>query len=183
MLPIGPLMIEHRLIERMISMMRAEQDRMRQSNDADPAFLETAVDFIKTYADRCHHGKEEDILFTRLEAKPLTDEHRKTMQELIDEHRWARKIVGRLVDAKNRYQQGEQDALLVIQDCIGALVEFYPKHIEKEDKHFFMPIMKYLTESEREAMLDAENEFDRNFVHETYRRVIETVENRKEKGT
>lgn len=32
-------------------------------------------------------------------------------------------------------------------------------------------------------MLDAENEFDRNFVHETYRRVVETVENRKEKGT
>ena len=35
----------------------------------DPVFIDTAVDFIHTYADRCHHGKEEDILFKALAAK------------------------------------------------------------------------------------------------------------------
>lgn len=181
MLPVAPLMIEHRLIERMIEAMRAEQDRMARSNDADPLFIETAVDFIKTYADRCHHGKEEDILFKTLETKPLSSEHKQTMTDLIDEHRWARKIVGRLVEAKDRYQKGEGDALAAIQECIGALVRFYPKHIEKEDKRFFLPVMDYLTDSEKDAMLGEENNFDRDFIHETYRRVAEKAEHRVKK--
>ena len=50
MLPIGPLMIEHRLIERMISLMAKERDRMEASKKADPSFIDTVVDFIRTYA-------------------------------------------------------------------------------------------------------------------------------------
>jgi hemerythrin-like domain-containing protein len=62
MLPIGPMMIEHRLIERMISLMAKERDRMKTSNKANPSFIDTIVDFIRTYADHCHHGKEENII-------------------------------------------------------------------------------------------------------------------------
>ena len=87
MMPIGPLMIEHRLIERMIDVMREELTMIEKERTLSPEFLETAVDFIRTYADRCHHGKEEDILFRELGAKNLKDEHRHTMEELIEDHR------------------------------------------------------------------------------------------------
>ena len=76
MLPIGPLMIEHRLIERMISVMQSELQRIEKCKKADSVFIETSVDFIKTYADRCHHGKEEDILFRELKGKNVSDEHK-----------------------------------------------------------------------------------------------------------
>ncbi len=69
MLPIGPLMIEHRLIERMIKVMQEGLQRMKTERKADPLFIETAVDFIRTYADQCHHGKEEDILFRVMALK------------------------------------------------------------------------------------------------------------------
>ena len=59
MMPAGPLMIEHRLIERMIKVMQSELVKMRQQNQADVIFIDTAIDFIRMYADRCHHGKEE----------------------------------------------------------------------------------------------------------------------------
>ena len=93
MLPIGPLMIEHRLIERLIALMMRELTRMkdniavdREFAFVDPVFIDTAVDFMKTYADRCHHGKEEDILFAELAKKDLAPEHRQTMEELISDH-------------------------------------------------------------------------------------------------
>ena len=77
MLPIAPLMIEHRLIEKMLAVIQKEIDRGEQQNKINPEFIDLAVDFIRIYADRCHHGKEEDILFRDLRQKALSS-RRKT---------------------------------------------------------------------------------------------------------
>jgi len=176
MMPIGPLMIEHRLIERMIEVMREELLLIEKEKKVDAEFIEMAVDFIRSYADRCHHGKEEDILFRDLGAKKLSDDHRRTMDELVEEHRFGRRVTARLVEANRRYVQGNQDSLSVISDCIRSLIEFYPKHIEKEDKHLFIPCMEYFSEPEKEAMLKEEWEFDKSLIHEKYRNVVVAVE-------
>jgi hemerythrin-like domain-containing protein len=59
----GPLMIEHRLIERMLKVVEGVVADIEATQKVDPVFIDTAVDFIRFYADRTHHGKEEDILF------------------------------------------------------------------------------------------------------------------------
>jgi hemerythrin-like domain-containing protein len=178
MLPIGPLMIEHRLIEKMIKVMEKELHRMEMEGTADPVFIGTAVDFIRTYADRCHHGKEEAILFRELGKKAMSEEYKKTMNELVDEHRWGRETIRDLLEAKEQYQQGKVEALPTIVDRMAALVDFYPKHIEKEDKRFFIPVMDYFTQQEKDAMLKEEYEFDRHFVHQKYQDVVSEAENR-----
>jgi hemerythrin-like domain-containing protein len=176
MMPIGPLMIEHRLIERMIDVMREELKIFEKEQKLDPQFVEMAVDFIRTYADRCHHGKEEDILFRELGGKKVTDEHRRTMEELVEEHRWGRKTTVRLVEANQRYMQGDRNAMSTVIDCVKSLVQFYPKHIEKEDKHFFIPCMDYFTETEQQSILREEWEFDRSLIHERYRNMVIAAE-------
>lgn len=176
MMPIGPLMIEHRLIERMIDVMREELNIFEKEKKLNPEFLKTAVDFIRTYADRCHHGKEEDILFRELGEKKLNDEHRHTMEELIEDHRWGRKMTARLVEANRRYIEGDRDAMSTAIDCMKSLIQFYPKHIEKEDKHFFIPCMDYFTEAEQQSILREEWEFDKNLIHEKYKNIVIAVE-------
>jgi hemerythrin-like domain-containing protein len=181
MKPIGPLMIEHRLIERMILIVKEEIDEMKEGKKADPVFIDTYVDFARTYADRCHHGKEEDILFRDLAKKKLSPEHKKTMDELVQEHIYARKTVGELVAAKDLYVQGNKDALKDILAKLKALAEFYPKHIEKEDKRFFFPILDYFTKKEQDDMLKEFWEFDRKLIHEKYQKVVEKFEAVKKK--
>jgi hemerythrin-like domain-containing protein len=61
--PIGPLMWEHRLIEKMLRLFDGEIRKINELDRVDTVFIDTAVDFIRIYADRTHHGKEEDILF------------------------------------------------------------------------------------------------------------------------
>ena len=80
------------------------------------------------------------------------------------------------MEANARYVQGHSEALSVITDCIESLIEFYPKHIEKEDKHFFIPCMEYFSEAEQEAMLKEEWDFDRSLIHEKYRNIVIAVE-------
>jgi hemerythrin-like domain-containing protein len=171
-MPIGPLMIEHRLIERMISLMKQELKCLEEGNEVDTAFVLTAVDFIRTYADRCHHGKEEDILFRELEKKDLSEEQNRIMNELIEEHQWGRKTTGRLVEANESYVDGDKNALPIISDCLRALAGFYPKHIEKEDKHFFIPVMGYFSQDEKDAMLKEGYDFDRKLIHEKYEKTV-----------
>ncbi|MFX1466891.1 MAG: hemerythrin domain-containing protein, partial [Promethearchaeota archaeon] len=137
MMPIGPLMIEHRLIERIVPVLKEELNRIDKTNEVNPIFIETAVDFFRTYADRTHHGKEEDILFRDLKKKQLSAEHQKIMDELIEEHVYARRIVGNLLMSKDSYMQGNKNALKHVIDRLNDLIELYPAHIKKEDKQFF----------------------------------------------
>lgn len=176
MMPIGPLMKEHRLIEAMVHLMQAELRRITEENQVDPGFIDVAVDFIRTYADRCHHGKEENILFRDLAKKQLYDEHKNTMNELVEEHVYGRKTTATLASAKESYVQGDTHALSAIVASMEHLVRFYPAHIEKEDKHFFVPCMRYFSEEEQAAMLQQFWEFDKQLIHEKYRRIVERLE-------
>jgi len=176
MMPIGPLMIEHRLIERMIALVGEESSRIAEDREVDPVFIDTAVDFIRTYADKTHHGKEEDILFRGLAEKDLSEAHQRVMDELVEEHVLARETTGELVEAKKRYLEGDVEALDTILEKLDALAAMYPEHIEKEDKGFFIPVMDYFSEAEREAMLDEMWEFDRGMIHQKYESAVERLE-------
>jgi len=172
----APLMIEHRLIERMISLIKDALVQIESIHKVDPVLVDTAVDFIHMYADRTHHGKEEDILFRDLNKRPLSDEDQRVMKELIEEHIFGRQTVKALVGANARYRNGEESALADICGSLQTLVEFYPKHIEKEDKVFFPASRAYFTDEEDQAMLMEFWEFDRKMIHEKYKSVVEEME-------
>jgi hemerythrin-like domain-containing protein len=181
MMPIGPLMIEHRLIERMITLMTEQLNQLQKDHRIDVRFIEQAVQFMKAYADQCHHGKEEDILFRELRNKPITQEHDRIITELMEEHEWGRNTTGRLVEANERYGKGEDKALGTIEACLKDLVAFYPQHIRKEDKSFFIPVMDYFTEEEKDAMLKEGQAFDSNLIHQEYDRMVSQLENNSER--
>ncbi len=176
MMPIGPLMIEHRLIERAVPLMKKELKRIDKENSADCEFILSIVDFFRTYADRCHHGKEEDILFKALEKKDLKPEHRKILDELMKEHVYARETVGKLVKARVEYLKGSKSAVGDIKVQLNKLIDLYPRHIEKEDKRFFIPVMDYFQPEEKNNMLDEMRRFDMNLIHEKYGKMIKDLE-------
>jgi hemerythrin-like domain-containing protein len=172
----GPLMIEHRLIERMIALIKDALAQIQSTGKVDPLFVDAAVDFIRMYADRTHHGKEEDILFRELDKRPLSADDRRVMEELIQEHVFGRQTTKALVDANTRYRNGDVAALAEIAEKLQTLVEFYPKHIEKEDKVFFPASRAYFKGDEDQAMLAEFWEFDRKMIHEKYKAVVEGLE-------
>lgn len=172
----GPLMIEHRLIERMISVIERMLARIESTRKVDPLFIDSATDFVRMYADRTHHGKEEDILFRDLAKRNLSTEGKNLMNELIQEHMFGRQTTKALVEANARYRGGEKSAVGEIVEKLRALVQFYPMHIEKEDTVFFPASRAYFTEDEEQAMLAEFSEFDQKIIHEKYRSVVDEME-------
>lgn len=172
----GPLMVEHRLIERMIALIRNAAVQIQSGGKVDPLFVDAAVDFFRIYADRTHHGKEEDILFRNLDKRPLSADDRRLMNELIQDHMFGRQTTKVLADANTRYRKGDASAVAEIAEKLQTLVALYPKHIEKEDKVFFPASRAYLTTEEEQAMLAEFWGFDRKMIHEKYKAVVDGLE-------
>lgn len=172
----GLLMIEHRLIERMIAVIKNTLVQIEATKMVDPLFVDTVVDFLRIYADRTHHGKEEEILFQELKGRSLSDEDRHLMQELIEEHVFSRRTTRALMAANERYRKGDESAVKEIAETLQTLVGIYPRHIEKEDKAFFPASRNYFSEDEDKNMLEAFWAFDRKMIHEKYDALIQKME-------
>lgn len=174
--PIGPLMWEHRTIERAVKLLERELVKIQKTNKVDHEFLNRTVDFFRMYADRTHHGKEEDILFRSLNSKSISSEHRKTMDELINDHKKGRKLTGKLKEWGESHEENSDEDLDKVTNAIKGLLQLYPQHIEKEDKHFFFPIMDYFSKQEKEDMLKEFYDFDRHLIHEKYKKLLDEWE-------
>jgi len=173
----GLLMIEHRLIERMLMVIKTALSKIEFKHEIDPVFVDIAVDFIRVYADRTHHGKEEDILMRELRKKPLTPKDQVIMDDLIKEHILVRQTTALISNANDRYRGGDDIALIVIANNLKTLIEFFPRHIEKEDRNFYPASRAYFTDEEDQAMLVEFGELDRKMVYEKYKAVVEKLEN------
>lgn len=174
----GALMIEHRLIERMLSAMQSALAELGSSQRVDREFVDVAVDFMRTYADRTHHGKEEDILFRELSTRELSADDRRAMDELIADHAFGRQTTDDLARANEQYRSGDESALTTIHSQLRTLCDFYPRHIEKEDELFFPAARAYFSEEEDQTLLARFWAFDRTMIHEKYTLVVEALEKR-----
>ncbi|MBD3259034.1 cation-binding protein [Candidatus Woesearchaeota archaeon] len=157
MKPYGPLMVEHRLIERMVGV-------LKKRKKIDDDLIKKTVDFFRNYADNRHHGKEEKILFKRLEKKDMTPGLKKIMKRLIKEHEQGRAIIKSL-------EKNDKDAKKLIKD----LIKLYPPHIDTEDNDFFLPCMQYLSEKEQKKMVDEYKKVDKKYPESKYRKMVEQL--------
>jgi hemerythrin-like domain-containing protein len=168
-------MIEHRLIEKMVKRIAEEAISIERTKQVDETFIEEAVDFMMTYADLCHHGKEEDILFRALRRRKIDPELMRLLEELTSEHIMARALVRQMKDAKSRYAAGETGAITELTQAMMGIADLYPRHIDKEDKHFFLAVMDVFSRQELEDMLQEFAEFDRHLIHDRYRAVVDRL--------
>jgi hemerythrin-like domain-containing protein len=174
--PTIPLRDEHRVILRMFSHLERKLLLFRDDGRVDAGYVDLATEFIRTYADQCHHGKEEGILFRGLATKDLGRGLASLMDELVQEHAWARKTTERLIEANRAYAAGDESQLDRLLKLLKQLVHFYPGHITKEESRFFGPSLGCLGESEQEAMLREYAAFDQAIIHERYRELAEQLE-------
>lgn len=96
------------------------------------------IDFIRKYADRTHHGKEEDYLF-----KAMVDELGTVAENLIRygmlvEHDIGRLYVSDLDEALTRYDGNpDGEAKLAIIVAAGSYEQLLRRHIQKENDVVF----------------------------------------------
>ncbi|MEW6324510.1 MAG: hemerythrin domain-containing protein [Nitrospirota bacterium] len=148
---------EHAAIETMLKILDAVCGRLKAGETIDPAHLAQIVEFFKGFADRCHHGKEEEILFPALELAGVPKEGG-PIGVMLQEHDQMRGYMKGLADAVGRYGAGEPAARDAIIGAAWNYAAMLRRHIEKENQVLFkMAEMQLAQEEEAELAVRFES--------------------------
>ncbi len=168
---------EHRLILRMIALVEQNTERMLQGRFRNWQFFLDAVDFIRNYADRFHHAKEEDVLFVAL-VKNGMPEKSSPIEAMLMEHDQGRAFVRAVEDGAQRAMLGELGQIPVIAENARGYAALLRGHIDREDTILYPLAERVLPEELRLAMLEgyARAEESNPGLAERYRRMVEEYE-------
>jgi hemerythrin-like domain-containing protein len=145
---------EHRLIHKTVGAMAVLAENLAAGRPVDPDTLRMIVDFMRTYADKCHHGKEEVHLFTLLQAKGVPARGC-PLGALLGEHQDGRAQVTRLAEVTEAYAMAAPSAREELVQILHGLMELYPSHIWKEDYLLFpMANGKVLSAEDQAALYE-----------------------------
>jgi len=120
------LMDEHKLILRVIENIENECEGIKRGNPLNVEFFKAAIDFIRNYADKLHHAKEEDILFKEF-CKNEENLHCNPVEQMLHEHELGRGFIGAMEDGVN-----EKNSKKVVENALNYC-ELLKDHIYKED--------------------------------------------------
>ena len=148
------LMQEHRVIEQVLDCLMTMAQRVEAGEPLDVDSANQAIDFFRNFADRCHHGKEEDCLFPLLEQKGFPREQGPT-GVMLYEHEMGRRYVRGMAEASSAVAAGNTSATNEFCSHAREFVQLLREHIQKEDHCLFQMTDQALSEQDQLQLLDS----------------------------
>jgi len=134
--PMQQLVDEHVYIKRMIAYISNVLELIAQEEKINKDLLLNVIRFVREYADKYHHAKEEDILFD------YADKSLEIINVILEDHVVGRGHVKAVVEAIETENREE------ISSHLTAYQALLTEHIKKEDEILFPWIDRGLTTSQ-----------------------------------
>ncbi len=156
-------------------MLEAAVKRLEAGEEVPRDLFSRAADFFSTFADRCHHAKEEDLLFPRLESRGMPREGG-PIAVMLEEHQQGRAYVRAIAQAGERYAGGDTSATQALIQNARGYVGLLRQHIVKEDSVLFNMADSLLSQADQDELVEGfervEEERLGPGVHERYHALI-----------
>ena len=160
--PIDTLMSEHRYIEKALSALEGYARTCGREPDAafdNRTDLKTLCLFFKTYADKHHHKKEEDILFEKMVECGFSKEFG-PLAVMLGEHDSGRSLVGALLE-KSELAQWTNETPNIIAENSFEFSSLLRQHIKKEDNVLYPMARQHLADETYLAMKQVFGEIEK----------------------
>lgn len=146
------LVHEHRLILRMLDLLEKRAQLTASGRYDNWAFYLDGVGFIRNYADRFHHAKEEDVLFKALVENGMPKQNSPVGAMLL-EHDHGRQFVRGMEQAAREAVAGIERNKEIAFNALGY-VELLREHIAKEDGILYPLAERVLPEEMRGRIIE-----------------------------
>jgi len=127
---------EHRVPERVLASLEAAADRLKAGEPIHSDVFIMAADFIKGFADGCHHKKEEGVLFPAMQAAGIPSQGR-PIGVMLAEHEQGRQLTAAMRAAADKLAAGDVTASEQVVKNALQYVALLRQHIAKEDTVLF----------------------------------------------
>lgn len=149
------LIEEHAIIERALDGAEAAIGRLRDGHELPAGYAAWLIDFIRQFADGCHHHKEEDVLFPLLEARGVPRQGG-PIGCMLHEHELGRALVQRLTAASQATPFAKQE----FADALEEYTALLRQHIYKENNVLFVMADRALTAADDEQAMQRYREIE-----------------------
>lgn len=178
--PIEELKTEHEAVRQSLKILDRICLAIETSGEiADPAQLEQLFEFFSLFVDRCHHGKEEDLLFPAMEAVGISRQGG-PIGVMLKEHQLGRDQVFNMKRALAQYREGRSEAARALARHARTYIELLHQHIDKENEVLFVIAARYLSS---EKLVELKKRFDQiesqrigAGKHEAFHRMLESLQ-------
>lgn len=155
------LMAEHENIVRFADVMKIKCCNVLEGEVVDTKLFREAIDFVRNYADKHHHGKEEQILFERMLAKLGPVAEKLVKMGMLVEHDLGRLYMTELEAALNRYDENKntENKLDILTNMTGY-IDLIKRHAGKENAVVFSFADRSLTDEDKAYVDQKTKEFE-----------------------
>ncbi|OGD18041.1 MAG: hemerythrin [Candidatus Aminicenantes bacterium RBG_16_63_16] len=179
MKPTETLKTEHKAILLMLEVTESVGRKLESGENIPAEHLTKIVDFIRGFADKCHHAKEEDLLFPAMEKTGIPRQGG-PIGVMLAEHTQGREYVRMMKEAAEKYAAGDKKAGLQFAENARHYAALLSQHIHKEDNILY-PIADARLSPQAQSSLEKDFERVEEEVvgagqHEEYHRLLEKLE-------
>lgn len=171
---------EHKLAKRMLVVMRKYAYKVLKNEAVDYEDFFIIIDFLKTFVDSHHHGKEEKLLFNQMKDKLGLIAEKLITNGMMVEHDLGRLHIHQLEAAVKKVIDGDEEAKLDLISNTISYCDLLNRHIDKED----LVVYTYATNNLDQDTLDQINRECKDFeekaekeaFQEKYLRILHDME-------
>ncbi|SHH33693.1 hemerythrin domain-containing protein [Clostridium grantii] len=153
---------EHKYIKRMLKVTRKACSKVLNNEDIEYNEFFNVIDFIKNYADKHHHGKEENFLFNKMEEELGPIGYKLIRNGMLVEHDLGRLYIRQLEEAVNKVISEDNEAKLDLIANAISYTDLLNRHIDKEDSVIYTYAEKNLCEKSRNEIETACLDYEEN---------------------
>jgi hemerythrin-like domain-containing protein len=173
---------EHKNVKEMLNVIRNMSIRVLNNGKMDYMDFYKVIDFVRTYTDKHHHAKEENILFKKMGDELGERIAKGPIAGMLIEHDLGRLYMANLETAIEKFNNGDKDARVDIIANSISYVDLLTRHIDKEDSTIYKFAERALSKSTMEDIEEkcsyVENMASENALQQKY---IDLLNNLKEK--
>jgi hemerythrin-like domain-containing protein len=171
---------EHKGVLLMLAILGNVSAKLELEGSLNKGHLEGMLDFFSVFVDKCHHGKEEGLLFPAYEAAGIPNKYG-PIGVMLAEHAEARGYVKNMAEAFNAFKMKEKLSGARIIEYAGKYSALLKQHIEKEDTVLYPMGDARLSEAKNKELLTGfdkiENERIGSGRHEKFHAMIDKLKN------
>lgn len=164
---------EHEAILLMLQILEEISERLKNKKEVDLNDLKKILEFIRVFSDKCHHGKEEDLLFPALEKAGVPKDGG-PIEMMLTEHDSGRAYIKGLSSAL------ESKSIKEIIENIDNYVSLLREHIDKENNILYQIADMHLSQKEQENLLKEFEKLEEERIghgkHEEFHKLLEGLE-------